>query len=251
MKRILIVGGANGIGLSIAKVLTAKSETEQVYIVDKAPLAEEYQEAKIESFQFDLTNDDYSIFDQFTDIDALIITAGFGKLALFKDIDEKMITLYFNVNTIAVIRVIKHFYERLLSKDDFYCGVMVSIAGFMSSPFFSLYGATKAALKIFIESVNVELEKAGTSNRILNVSPGSIKGTSFNQGKTDLSLTESLTKDIVAHIKAKDDLFIPQYEEVFKKVLERYHADFRKEGIHSYEYKMESERVKLVSEFYG
>lgn len=242
MKRILIVGGANGIGLSIAKVLTAKSETEQVYIVDKAPLAEEYQEAKIESFQFDLTNDDYSIFDQFTDIDGLIITAGFGKLALFEDIGEKMIPLYFNVNTIAVIRVIKHFYERLLSKDDFYCGVMVSIAGFMSSPFFSLYGATKAALKIFIESVNVELEKAGSSNRILNVSPGSIKGTSFNQEKTDLSLTQSLTKDIIAHIIAKDDLFIPQYEEIYHQVLERYHTDFRKEGLHSYEYKKERMR---------
>ena len=35
MKRVLIVGGANGIGLSIAKVLTSMKETEVVYIVDK------------------------------------------------------------------------------------------------------------------------------------------------------------------------------------------------------------------------
>ncbi len=247
MKRILIVGGANGIGLSIAKVLTARDETEQVYILDKAPLAEEYQEDKILSFQFDLTNEDYSIFDKFTDIDSLIITAGFGKLALFEDIDERMIPLYFNVNTIAVIRVIKHFYKKLLSKNDFYCGVMVSIAGFMSSPFFSLYGATKAALKVFIESVNVELEKAGSPNRILNVSPGSIKGTSFNQEKTNLLLTNPLAEEIVEHIEAKDDLFIPQYDEVFKHVLERYHNDFRKEGLHSYDYKVNSGRLKSTS----
>lgn len=244
MKRILVVGGANGIGLSIAKVLTSRESTEKVYIIDKAPLAEEYNETKIESFQFDLTSEDYSIFDRFQDIDGLIITAGFGKLALFKNIDEKMIPLYFNVNTIAVIRVIKHFYNKLLSKDDFYCGVMVSIAGFMSSPFFSLYGATKAALKIFIESVNVEIEKAGSSNRILNVSPGSIKGTSFNQGKTDLSVTASLAKEIIEHVENKDDLFIPKYEEVFKDVLARYHKDFRAEGRHSYDYKLESGRVK-------
>ena len=245
MKRILVVGGANGIGLSIAKQLTAKEETEIVYIVDKAPLAEKYQEEKIKCYQFDLTGEDYSIFDQFADIDGLMITAGFGKLALFEDIDEKMIPLYFNVNTIAVIRVIKHFYGRLLSKDDFCCGVMVSIAGFMSSPFFSLYGASKAALKIFIESVNVELEKAGSYNRVLNVSPGSIKGTSFNQGKTDLSLTEPLAKDILEHLENKDDLFIPHYDDVFKNVLERYHEDFRKEGLHSYEYKLSSKRVSL------
>lgn len=244
MKRILVVGGANGIGLSIAKVLASREETEKVYIVDKAPLADEYQEDKIESFQFDLTSEDYSVFDQFADIDGLMITAGFGRLALFEDIDEKMIPLYFNVNTIAVIRVIKHFYDRLLSTSDFYCGVMVSIAGFMSSPFFSLYGATKAALKIFIESVNVELEKAGTTNRILNVSPGSIKGTSFNQGKTDLTLTEVLACAIIRHLEQKDDLLIPQYEEVFKTVLGRYHEDFRKEGLHSYEYKEKSGRIK-------
>jgi short-subunit dehydrogenase len=121
---------------------------------------------------------------------------------------------------------------------------MVSIAGFMSSPFFSLYGATKAALKIFIESVNVELEKSGTTNRILNVSPGSIKGTSFNQGATDLNVTAPLAEEILKNMEEKNDLFIPQYEEVFKNVLERYHADFRKEGLHSYEYKVASGRVK-------
>lgn len=243
MKRILIVGGANGIGLSIAKVLASKNDTEKIYIVDKAVLSDNYKEDKIESFQFDLTSDDYSIFDQFTDIDSLVITAGFGRLALFENIPDEMISTYFNVNTIAVIRLIKHFYYRLLSNDDFYCGVMVSIAGFMSSPFFSIYGATKAALKIFIESVNVELEKSGTTNRILNVSPGSIKGTSFNQGVTDLSLTTPLANEIVNHMKNKDDLFIPQYKEVFKDVLERYHNDFRAEGIHSYEYKVKSGRI--------
>lgn len=244
MKKVLVVGGANGIGLAIAIELANRPNTEKVYIVDKAPLQDEYKRDKIEGFQFDLTEMDYSFFDQFQDIDALMITAGFGRLALFKDVEESHIINSFNVNTVAVIRVIKHFYDKLLSKDDFYCGVMVSIAGFMSSPFFSVYGATKAALKIFIESVNVELEKSGTTNRILNVSPGSIKGTSFNQGKTDLTQTASLANDIVQHLEAKDDLFIPQYEEVFKHVLQRYHDDFRKEGLHSYDYKVQSGRMK-------
>lgn len=244
MKKILIVGGANGIGLSIAKALTQKTSTDVVYIVDKAPLADEYKEEKIQSFVFDLTSKDYSIFNQFQDIDSLIITAGFGKLALFKDVEEEYIINSFNVNTIACIRVIKHFYNKMLQAEDFYCGVLVSIAGFMSSPFFAVYGATKAALKIFIESVNVELEKAGTSNRILNISPGSIKGTSFNQGKTDLSQTTELAEEIVSRISKKEDLFIPQYEDIYKNVLTRYHEDFRKEGLHSYDYKVESGRVK-------
>jgi hypothetical protein len=76
------------------------------------------------------------------------------------------------------------------------------------------------------------------------VSPGSIKGTGFSQGKTDLALTEGLAKDIIQHLESKDDLFIPQYEEVFKTVLQRYHDDFRAEGRHSYDYKLNSGRVK-------
>lgn len=244
MKRILVVGGANGIGLAIATQLAARQTTERVYIVDKAQLAEEYRQEKIQSEIFDLTTSDYSFFDRYTDIDSLIITAGFGKLALFKDIPEQHIVDSFNVNTIPAMRLIKRFYPRLESTTHFHCAVMVSIAGFMSSPFFAVYGATKAALKIFIESVNVELEKSGTTNRILNVSPGSIKGTSFNAGKTDLELTRQLANDIIAHIEAKDDLFIPQYDEVFRNVLERYHADFREEGRHSYDYKLTSGRVK-------
>lgn len=244
MRRALVVGGANGIGLSIATEIASKEECEKVYIVDKSPILGANANDKFEYHCFDLTDSDYSIFDSFRDIDTLVITAGFGRLSLFKDISESYIVDSFSVNSIAPVRIIHRFMDKLVSKEPFYCGVMVSIAGFMSSPFFAVYGATKAALKIFIESVNVELAKSDTNNRILNVSPGSIKGTSFNKGETDLSLTQPLAQEIISHIEHQDDLFIPQYEEIFRGVLERYHADFRKEGLHSYDYKLNSGRVK-------
>lgn len=243
MKTALIVGGANGIGLSIAIELASRDDVQKVYIIDKAPLIEEFINEKFDVYKFDLTQEDYSIFDTFQDIDTLIITAGFGRLALFRDVNESMIPLSFNVNTIPVMRIIKRFYHKLESQQDFYCGVMVSIAGFMSSPFFSIYAATKAALKVFIESVNVELLKSGTTNQILNISPGSLKGTSFNNAKTDLSVIAPMAQSIIAEMEKKNDLFIPQYEEVFKNVLQRYQADFRKEGAHSYDFKLERLKV--------
>ena len=246
IKRMLVVGGANGIGLSIVEEMASRDTTEKVYVVDKALFSEEYSHPKIEASQFDLTSSDYSFFDRFDDIDSLMITAGFGRLAHFRDIPEQHIMDSFNVNTIPVLRLVKRFYSKLEGPEDFYCGVMVSIAGWMSSPLFAVYGATKAALKVFIESVNVELLKTGSPNCVLNVSPGSIKGTSFNSGKTDLSLTSCLAKEIIDHLQAKDDLFIPLYDEVFKTVLERYHDDFREEGGHSYEYKRASGRMSQV-----
>ena len=242
MRKALVVGGANGIGLSIATELAKRTDIEKVYIVDKSPLSEEFANEKFEVHQFNLTLEDYSIFDKFQDVDTLMITAGFGRLALFKDMDESMIPLSFNVNTIPVMRIIKRFYHKLESQQDFYCGVMVSIACFMSSPFFSIYAATKAALKVFIESVNVELLKAGSTNQILNVSPGSLKGTSFTNGKTDLSVTAPMAQAIITEMEKKNDLYIPQYEEIFKTVLQRYQDDFRKEGAHSYDYKVKSGR---------
>lgn len=243
MRKALVVGGANGIGLSIATELSKRDEYERIYIVDKAIVADKFSNPKFEDIQFDLLSEDFSIFDGFKDVDTLMITAGFGKLSLFKDISEQHIISSFSVNAVAPIRIIHHFMEKLAAVDDFRCGVMVSIAGFISSPFFSVYAATKSALKIFIESVNVELEKAGTSNRILNVSPGSLKGTSFSNGQTDLSVTAPMANEIIWHLERKDDLYIPQYEEVFKYVLARYQTDFREEGRHSYEYKCKSGRI--------
>lgn len=244
MRRALVVGGANGIGLAIATLLAQDKEYEKVYIVDRATVAQEHMCDKFEHIVFDLRSDDYSLFDRFTDIDTLMITAGFGRLAHFTDIDEGHIVDSFSVNTTAVIRIIHHFYDRLLTHENFYCGIMGSIAGFISSPLFAVYGASKAALKIFIESVNIELEMAGSANRILNVAPGAIKGTTFYNGDNDLSLTTVLAEEIIANLKARADLYIPLYDEIYREVLERYHNDFRAEGRHSYIYKIESGRVK-------
>lgn len=242
IKKLLVVGGANGIGLSIVNEMVARETSEKIYVVDKALFPEQYAHSKIESFVFDLTTADYSFFDRFTDIDALMITAGFGQLALFKDVSEQHIIDSFNVNTVPVLRLIKRFYKKLEGTEDFYCGVMDSISGWMSSPFFAVYGATKAALKIFIESVNVELIKGGSHNVILNVSPGTVKGTFFYGKPNDMSQLQDLAKEIIQHLEAKADIFIPKYEEIFKEVLRRYGEDFRKEGEHSYEYKSNAKR---------
>ena len=113
----------------------------------------------------------------------------------------------------------------------------------MSSPMAAVYAASKAAVCRLIESVNIELEVAGTSNRILNVSPASFKGSRFYGGKNQLDLLEGLAGEIVDHLFASDSLFIPQYEETFKAVLERYHNDPHEYGLHSYKYKKDSDRA--------
>ena len=114
---------------------------------------------------------------------------------------------------------------------------MVSIAGRLSSPLFSVYSATKAALSKFIEAVNVELDVQGSKNRILEVSPGSLKGTGFTGGPSQPELTATLADEIICRAENHEELFIPLYEEVFKDVIARYEADAHKYGVESYWYK--------------
>ena len=84
------------------------------------------------------------------------------------------------------------------SQENFYCAVMVSIAGRLSSPLFSVYSATKAALSKFIEAINVELDVQGSKNRILEVSPGSLKGTGFTGGISQPEMTSELASNLTS-----------------------------------------------------
>ena len=245
MRNPLIVGGASGIGLALAHLLAAQEDTEIVWIVDRNLPSAEQDHPKFRVQQFDLTHEDYNIFSHFPTVDGLFITAGFARLSLFKDIDEAHLVSSFQVNALAPLRIVHHFYERLQQKADFPCAIMVSIAGFLSSPFYAVYGATKAALRSFIESVNVELSRADTPNRILNVSPGHVSGSQVEGGtSTQLDQLFPLAQEILTRALAHDDLYIPQYDEVFHAVLDRYQADFRKEGQRAYDYKLQSGRVK-------
>lgn len=242
IKKALVVGGSNGIGLAIALELLRQGA--KVTVVDRvAPDAAACAMADSLSFrQENLLNDDVSFLEEYKDIDMLMITAGFGRVAKFETIVPAEIGNSFQVNTVSLFKIIRFYYDRMLGDDDFYCGVMGSIAGLVSSPLFALYGATKAAVCNGVESLNVELEKAGSKNRILNVSPGSIKGTRFNGGSNDLNETELLAREIVGRIIRRETLFIPKYEETFKGVIDSYREDPHAYGLHSYEYKCQSGR---------
>ncbi len=241
--KALVVGGSSGIGLSIVLTLIGKDDVEKVYVVDKTDFPTDYSNEKIVFLQCDLSKGDYSVLRHITDIRALYFTAGFGHLKYFQDLTSDYIQDSFSVNAIAPIQVIRYYYNELLSKDPFYCAVMVSVAGRLASPMFSVYSATKAALSKFIEAVNVELDVQGSSNRILEVSPGSLKGTSFKGGTSQPKLTEALAEEIIERSLRHEELFIPQYEEVFKGVIARYEADAHAFGVDSYWYKKNQGRL--------
>lgn len=241
--KAVIIGGSNGIGLAIAKNLIEKGY--HALILDKDEPDPSLDHAHSTFLRCDLLDLDEHLIHEMAadpDIKLLMITAGFGRVAAFEFLHPAEIQNLLTVNTVSAIKIIRYFYDRIRGREPFYCGVMGSIAGMMSSPLFSVYAASKAAIFRFVESVNIELEISGSPNRILDCSPGSIKGTRFNGTGQDFSLVIDLAEDIVSKLLDHTELYIPDID-VYGPVLEQYHADPHAYGLHSYDYKMHSGRI--------
>lgn len=245
MKKAIVIGGSNGIGLAITRKLIDRGF--YVNILDREGPKEGILPQ--ESYKYshcdlsDLNEEQLNAVASDPELSLLMITAGFGRVADFEYFHTAEIKNMMTVNATVTLQLLRIFYERIRGAMPFYCGVMGSIAGLMSSPSAAVYAASKAAVCRFIESVNIELEVSGTENRILNVSPASFKGSRFYGGENRLELMDGLAEEIIEHLLHRDTLLIPQYEETFKAVLERYHADPHEYGLHSYEYKKESGRL--------
>lgn len=242
MHKALIVGGGSGIGLAMAQELAKKCHT--VVVVDKKNPGSALPHNVMFQSQ-DLLLTDYAWLSEHDDADVLFYSAGFGRVTHFENLAPKEIENLFRVNTESAFRTLHHFMPKLKSGEDFLCAVMVSIAGRISSPLFSMYSASKAALFRGLEAINTELKMAGTSNRILEISPGSIKGTSFSGGPTQVERLKELANAIIDAMTRRETLLIPEYESVYKDVLTRYQDDPEKFASESYDYKIKQGRLQV------
>lgn len=246
MKKVVIVGGGDGIGLAIAKEYIKRGYFVEIVGKDEPDVSIKQYEGSYKYHKNNLLYIDDQLYNELSsdeNVDTLIVTAGFGRVADFEFLHPAEIDALIKVNTSGTIKIIRYFYERIKSNNTFYCGIMGSIAGLVSSPMFSVYGASKAALCSFVQSINIELEVAGVNNRILNISPGSIKGTKFNGENNDVEVNVNLANEIIDKLWSRETLFIPNYDETYKAVIDRYTSDPHSFGISSYEYKKNSDRV--------
>ena len=129
MSKALVVGGNSGIGLAMVMKLLDKGY-EHIYIAGKdAPRAEdvglhwERFQQKTSFRRVDLVQENYSYFDTVTDIDTLVITAGFGRVAPFEALTEPEVTNLIKCNQLGAIRVIQKYYKKIRSSQPFYCAV--------------------------------------------------------------------------------------------------------------------------------
>lgn len=250
MKNVLLIGGSSGLGLSLLSELLPN--VDNIIVFDKKPIdyivfpISQDLKKKVKFVEFNLFSDDFTKLKKYIPkVDSLIITAGFGRLAQVQDLSDCETKKLFYVNALSPIRIIKFFQEKIFSDNDFYTAVVGSIAGHIVSPLFSVYGAAKSSLSSFVSSMNVELIAQNKKNRILDISPGSIQGTSFYGKETNLNQLADLSKTILDKMIDREVLFIPNYESVYKAVLEKNFINPIKFGVDSYNYKISCNRPIL------
>ena len=113
----LVVGGAGGIGAAAVERLLERGYN-KVYIADRAE--SKHHDDRTEFLRFNLVSDDPETLVKLCDIDTLIITAGVGRLDYFETNSQAEIENVFRINTLSAIEIIKAFYVKLCSAEDFY-----------------------------------------------------------------------------------------------------------------------------------
>ncbi|MCD8373247.1 MAG: SDR family NAD(P)-dependent oxidoreductase [Clostridia bacterium] len=238
----LIVGGGSGLGFAMAKSLA--DENKKVIVAD-CRFSEE--DDRFEKIQIDLSKDKLDhLFG--LDIDTLIITAGIGRLDYFNSFSDAEIEKVFRINTISAMELVRAYYSRLDSEDNFNIAIVTSIAGIIASPLYSVYSATKGALVKFIEAVNAELAFKKRVNRILNVAPGYIGGTNFHGGNRTAEqqvAIKELSNEIICKMLQKEELYVPKGE-TYNNVIKNYQANPVKFGTESIGYKLKNNKLQTT-----
>lgn len=133
----------------------------------------------------------------------LVNNAGFGTHDPFADEDPERLQDMITLNVAALVDLSRAYFEPLTAAGN---GVLVntaSLLGFQPMPFMSTYGATKAFVLSFTESLWEEAR--GTGLRVLAISPGAMDSEFFDAAgsqSADLG-TKRISPEAVVRIALK------------------------------------------------
>lgn len=171
-KIILVTGGSSGIGKAIGEYLADKGYT--VYGTSRD--ISKYPESKFRLLTLDVTNNDQinSCINQIINlegrIDVLINNAGVGITGPLEETPEEEIHKHFKTNLYGPINMIKAVLPFMRKERNGLIINITSIAGYVGTPFRSIYSAGKAALDLISETLNMETKEFKIN--VVSIAPG-------------------------------------------------------------------------------
>lgn len=183
-KIIVISGGGNGIGREVVLNLLAKRARVAAIDINEAALQETVALAGanatlLSTHAVNITNRDAvaALPEQVTAahgaLDGIINVAGIIQpFVRVKNLDYAEIERVMNVNFYGTLYMTKEFLPHLLKRPEAHIANVSSMGGYLPVPGQTIYGASKAAVKLFTEGLRSELLE--TNVRVTVIFPGAI-----------------------------------------------------------------------------
>ena len=178
-KKVLITGGNSGIGKGIIKELMDRGVKDFAVIGRKKESLEnlrtEFMNANFITIQGDVSKTEdldralKTLNKEWGKLDILINNAGVVSAGKLQDISDEDIINQININLTGLILLTKKALPLLLKSNE---GAIMNVSsglGYIAMPFYSVYAATKAAVRHFSEAMRREL--AGHPIHVMTLYP--------------------------------------------------------------------------------
>lgn len=182
---VVVTGGGNGLGRELVLSLLARGarvaavDRSEPALAETAQLAGDTQPV-LSTHALDITDKlavealPAQVIARHGSVDALINCAGIIQpFVRLNDLDYPAIERVMNVNFFGTLYMTKAFLPRLLERPQGHVANISSMGGFLPVPGQTIYGASKAAVKLMTEGLHSELQ--GTSVGVTIVFPGAMR----------------------------------------------------------------------------
>lgn len=208
-KRVLITGGASGIGRALAERFAAAGAQLVLVDVNAAALSATADHlrasgAAVETFAADLS--DVEQIARLRDrvhaaggaIDVLVNNAGVVFGGGFLDVPLEQHLLTYQINTVGLVAMTHAFLPDLIASSDGHLVNTASASGLIGLPYGATYASSKWSVIGFSESIALELDELGHRHVHVTVLCPSYVSTGLFDGAKAPRMTRLLTADRVA-----------------------------------------------------
>ncbi len=183
-KIIVVTGAGSGMGREICLQLLKKGANIAGIDLNADALAETQKganvgESRFKAFVLNIAENSKvvrlpeQVIEHFGSVDGIINNAGIIQpFVNVTDLEYSIIERLMNVNFYGTVYITKAFLPYLLKRPEAHIVNVSSMGGFMPFPKQTVYGASKAAVKIFTEGLYAELKN--TSVHVTVVHPGAV-----------------------------------------------------------------------------
>lgn len=204
-KVIVVTGGGSGIGREIALKLVTKGAKVAMADINKEGMEETMKLAgklanNISAHYLDISNQEKveefpnTVIKAHNHVDGIINNAGI--IQPFISVNElgyDKIERIMNINFYGTLFMVKSFLPHLLKRPEAHIANVSSMGGFMPFPRQTIYGASKAAVKVLTEGLYAEL--SDTNVGVSVIYPGAINTNIMSNSGVKLKAEEATLKN--------------------------------------------------------